>query len=144
LVSEPGESRRIVMAMRAIASAAREEIGLVDYRSPEPPSTLFATHQTEAMHALTVGVERVDRGDVVAVGQLFYCVDSVVPTRERFGFALIVLRNLESGACSAIEFRNPDAMISVLRFQTTSCSISETVDTYETPLRPRKSQRRSL
>jgi len=128
------------MAMRAVSREATDEIGRVDDRSIESNGALSAVPQQEAMHARTVAVERVGRGDVVAVGQVFYCVDSVVPMHERFGFALIVLRNLESGACAAIEFRNPDARISVLRFQP-SCSTGEAVVAREPVRRTRRSER---
>jgi hypothetical protein len=69
-----------------------------------------------SMRALTLPLEYVRQGDVVAVAQRFYRVDSVVQTNDRFGFPLLVLRSLETGASAAIEFRNTDAPVSVLRF----------------------------
>jgi hypothetical protein len=68
-----------------------------------------------SVRALTLPVELVDRGDVVAIGQRFYCVDSVVQTHARLEFPLIVLRSIETAARAAIEFRNAEALISVLR-----------------------------
>ena len=70
------------------------------------------------IHALTLPVEEVDRGDVVAIGRRFYRVDSVVTTPSRNEFPLIVLRSLETAALAAIEFRDTDALVSVLRLPT--------------------------
>jgi hypothetical protein len=55
-------------------------------------------------------------GDVVAVGQRFFRVNETVSPQDRFGFPLLTLRNLETGTSAAIEFRNRDAPVSVLRF----------------------------
>jgi hypothetical protein len=68
-----------------------------------------------SIQALTIPVELVDRGDVVAIGQRFYRVDAVAQMHLR-EFPLIVLRSLETAARAAIEFRNSDALVSVLRF----------------------------
>jgi hypothetical protein len=92
-----------------------------------------------SMQALTLPVELIDRGDVVAVGQRFYRVDSVVQPRDRFGFALIVLRSLETGSYAAIEFRNSAAAISVLRFPTMLRWASRTAVRHSTPPKPRPS-----
>jgi hypothetical protein len=85
------------------------------------------------MQALMLPVEHIERGDVVAVGQRFYRVDSVVQAHDRFGFALIVLRSLETGGYAAIEFRNSAAPISVLRFPTMLRWASRTAVTRWTP-----------
>ncbi len=71
----------------------------------------------DGLRAITLPAEWVERGDVVAVGRRFYGVDSVVRGDARFEFLLIVLRNLETGARAAIEFRNPDVPLSVLRVE---------------------------
>ena len=100
------------MEMPVVAAAVLDGVGDVGDRSLEPMIVWGS------MQALTLPVELVTRGDVVAVGQRFYRVDSVVHTEDRFGFPLIVLRSLETGARAAIEFRNADAPVSVLRFPT--------------------------
>ncbi len=71
------------------------------------------------MQALTLPVGLVVRGDVVAVGQRFYGVDAPVTRQDRFEFPLVTLRNLETGASAAIEFRNGQP-VSVLRLTATT------------------------
>jgi hypothetical protein len=120
-------------ASRAPTLAAPARLGQVSaWRSPacgrpsqpepregEPSATCKLPIQKEgSLQALTLPVELVDRGDVIAVGQRFYRVDSVVQPHDRFEFPLIVLRSLETGGQAAIEFRNSDTPISVLRFPT--------------------------
>ena len=70
----------------------------------------------ELVQALVLPVDLVHRGDIVSIGQRFYRVDSVGEADDRSGFRLITLRSLETGATGAIEFRNADDAVSVLRF----------------------------
>lgn len=86
-----------------------------------------------SLQALTVPVELVDRGDVLAIGQRFYRVDAVAQMHAR-EFPLIVLRSLETAARAAIEFRNSDALVSVLRFPTMPWWADEAALTQQAPL----------
>jgi hypothetical protein len=85
----------------------------------EPAATSGPPLEREkSIQALTVPVELVDRGDVIAIGHRFYRVDGIPQTHPRLEFPLIVLRSLETAAHAAIEFRNSDALVSILRFPT--------------------------
>jgi hypothetical protein len=86
-----------------------------------------------SIQALTVPVELVDRGDVLAIGQRFYRVDAVAQMHAR-EFPLIVLRSLETAARAAIEFRNSDALVSVLRFPTMPWWAGEAALNQQAPL----------
>jgi hypothetical protein len=86
-----------------------------------------------ALQALTVPVELVDRGDVVAIGQRFYRVDAVAQVHAR-EFPLLVLRSLETAARAAIEFRNSEALVSVLRFPTMPWMVGEATLAQQAPV----------
>jgi hypothetical protein len=129
-------SRRIEMEMRVVSAAA--PIGMSVVGEWAESSVLQpAQAGIGSLQALTIPVERVDRGDVVAVGQRFYGVDSVVQTNHRFGFPLIALRSLESGARAAIEFRNSGSLVSILRLRGMARVAGESVAVERPPSTPR-------
>ena len=105
-----GHSSRVPHA-RAVRRPSRSEL-----RESEAVAMCSPPPRNEgSIHALTVSVDLVDRGDVVAIGQRFYRVETVVEAHSRCEFPLIVLRSLETAARAAIEFRDPDSLVPVLR-----------------------------
>jgi hypothetical protein len=113
------EATRLGHVGRAQRSRVVRRISYSELSPSEPVAGCRPTlKKGGTIHALTVPVEQVDRGDVVAIGRRFYRVDSVVATPSRSEFPLIVIRSLETAALAAIEFRNLDALVSVLRLPT--------------------------
>jgi hypothetical protein len=103
----------------------RRRVPATELERAQIPADTPRQRENEALQALTLPASLVACGDVVAVGQRFYGVDANVSAEDRFGFPLMTLRNLETGTSAAIEFRNGDAPVSVLRFPTATATIGE-------------------